>query len=364
MKRFVCTAAVVLLTAWTAAAQSRLETLKEAYKDYFTIGVAVEMGDLLATDKALQIKQMYNGLSAENDMKPISLQPREGVWRWSNADNIARFAAMNGMPLRGHCLIWYKQVGEWMFYDDKGKLVSKEVLYERMRTHIHTVMKRYKGRVYAWDVVNEAITIDPEAEDPYRPSLFYEIAGEEYIRKAFEFAREADPDALLFYNDFNEFMPYKRDHIYNMVKKMKADGVPIDGIGMQGHYNIAHPTEDEFRKALELFSSVVDHIHITEMDVRVNAGLGGGLVAEEDTRGLTGVTELTPEIAGRQADQYEMLFRVMREYKDVIGNVTFWNTDDKETWLDRRAGAEGRTFPLLFDDDRQPKPAYYRVIDF
>ncbi len=351
--------AVAALTAFGGNAQSQIKTLQEAYKDHFSIGVAISMGSIISTDHALQIKQMYNSITAENDFKPIITQPQEGVWNWSNADNIARFATSNNIPLRGHCLIWHGQTGRWMFYDDRGRLVKKEVLFERMRTHIHTVMNRYKGRIYAWDVVNEAIADAEDAENPYRQSLYYQICGsDEFIRKAFEFAREADPDALLFYNDYNESVPHKRDRIYNMVKEMKAAGVPIDGIGMQGHYNIYEPSEADFRAAVELYSTVVDHIHITELDVRVNREMGGQL------EGGAGAQALTPELEARQVAQYDMLFRVMRENSAKIDNVTFWNTDDANTWLDGRRGSSLRNYPLLFDDNLQPKKAYYKIIDF
>lgn len=352
--------AMIALSSWSASAQSQILTLQEAYKDYFSIGVAINMGNIISTDHALQIKQMYNSITAENDMKPASTQPHEGIWTWSNADNIARFARQNNIPLRGHCLIWHSQTGDWMFRDDRGRLVKKEVLFERMRTHIHTIMNRYKGQIYAWDVVNEAITDDANAAHPYRESLYYQICGsDEFIRKAFEYAREADPNALLFYNDYNETNPAKRDRIYNMVKEMKAAGVPIDGIGMQGHYNVNSPKEDEFRAAIELYATVVDHIHVTELDVRTNQGTGGQLQA---TGG--GSSVLTPEADRAQVAQYEMLFRVMRDHKDVVKNVTFWNTDDRDTWLDRRAGSRGRAFPMLFDENLQPKSSYYRVISF
>jgi GH35 family endo-1,4-beta-xylanase len=358
MKKLTLVTAAALIVIG-ASAQSPLKTLQEAYKDYFTIGVAINMGNIISTDHALQIKQMYNSITAENDMKPIITQPQEGVWVWANADNIARFATSNGIALRGHTLIWHGQTGRWMFYDDKGKLVKKEVLFERMRAHIHAVVGRYKGRVYAWDVVNEAIADDANAENPYRQSLYYQICGsDEFIRKAFEYAREADPDALLFYNDYNESVPHKRDRIYNMVKEMKAAGVPIDGIGMQAHYNIYEPSEADFRAAIELYSTVVDHIHLTELDVRVNRDMGGQL------EGSQGRSELTPELEARQVAQYDMLFRVLREHKDVIDNVTFWNTDDANTWLDGRRGSQLRNFPLLFDDNLKPKKAYYKVIDF
>ena len=243
-------------------------------------------------------------------MKPQPTEPVEGQWNWENADKIANFARANKIGLRGHCLVWHAQTPDWMFHDEKGNLVSKEVLFERMRKHIHTIVNRYKDVVYAWDVVNEAMTDDPKAEVPYRQSLYYKIAGDEFIKKAFEYAHEADPKALLFYNDYNETNPAKRDRIYNMVKSMKAEGIPISGIGMQGHYNTLSPTEDEFRKAIELYSQVVDNIHITELDVRINTReQGGQLSVNQDNRTL----ELTPEADEAQVAQYDMLFRVLRE---------------------------------------------------
>jgi GH35 family endo-1,4-beta-xylanase len=131
--------------------------------------------------------------------------------------------------------------------------------------------------VYCWDVVNEAMTDDPNAEDPYRQSAMYKLCGDEFIAKAFQFAHEADPNALLLYNDYNECDPVKSKRIFNMVKKMKDAGVPIDGIGMQGHYNIYGPTEQDVDNALKLYKQIVKHIHVTELDIRVNAEMGGQL---------------------------------------------------------------------------------------
>ncbi len=355
MKKLIYLFAIVM-TACTA----KEKTLQEAYKDYFTVGVAVSQRSITDSATVQLIKQQFNSLTAENDMKPQVTHPEENRWNWRNADAIANFARENNIALRGHTLIWHGQTGRWMFYDDNGELVSKEVLFQRMRTHIHTVVGRYKGQIYAWDVVNEAMTDDANAEIPYRTrSPYWEICGsDEFIRKAFEYAREADPDALLFYNDYNETVPHKRERIYNMVKEMKAAGVPIDGIGMQGHYNINSPTEDEFRTALARYSEVVDHIHVTELDVRVNAGMGGQMQGEE------GQSVLTPELNAKQVAQYGMLFRVLREYNDKVDNVTFWNTDDAHTWLDGRQGSSRRSFPLLFDDNLKPKDSYYEVVNF
>lgn len=336
-------------------------SLKDAYADYFSIGCALNMANLNSPVQTNLIKSQFGSITAENDMKPQPTQPAEGQWNWENADKIADFARANKIGLRGHCLVWHSQTADWMFKDEKGEQVSKEVLFRRMRQHIHTIVNRYKDVVYAWDVVNEAITDDPKAEIPYRQSAFYKIAGDEFIKKAFEYAHEADPKALLFYNDYNETNPAKRDRIYHMVKSMKAEGIPIHGIGMQGHYNSLSPTEDEFRAALELYSKVVDNIHVTELDVRINTGeQGGQLRVRQDARRQ----ELTAEAEAAQVAQYDMLFRVLREHKDVVSNVTFWNVYDGDSWLDRRHGNRQRNYPLLFDDNLQQKEAYRKVVSF
>lgn len=345
----------------TSANDIVVNNLKDAYADYFTVGCAINMANLNSPQQMALITSNFNSITAENDMKPQPTEPVEGQWNWESADKIANFARANKIGLRGHCLVWHAQTPDWMFHDEKGNLVSKEVLFERMRKHIHTIVNRYKDVVYAWDVVNEAMTDDPKAEVPYRQSLYYKIAEDEFIKKAFEYAHEADPKALLFYNDYNETNPAKRDRIYNMVKSMKAEGIPISGIGMQGHYNTLSPTEDEFRKAIELYSQVVDNIHITELDVRINTReQGGQLSVNQDNRTL----ELTPEADEAQVAQYDMLFRVMREYKNVVSNVTFWNVYDGDSWLDRRRGNRQRNYPLLFDENLLPKSSYYKVLNF
>ena len=205
--------------------------LKDAYKDYFTIGVALNQRNISDdAQKALTIKQ-FNSVTAENDWKPGEIHPKEGVWNFERADKIANFCRQNGIKMRGHCLCWHSQFADWMFTDKNGKEVSKEVFYERLREHIHTVVNRYKDVVYAWDVVNEAMADDGGAPrwgrrggqepSPYRQSRHFQLCGDEFIAKAFQFAREADPNVLLFYNDYSCVDEGKRERIYNMVKKMK-----------------------------------------------------------------------------------------------------------------------------------------------
>ena len=213
------------------ATNSQAQGLKDAYRDYFTIGVAVNKTNVSNPEQQALIRQEFNSITAENDMKPVSVHPAEGVWHWEGADSIANFCRQNGIRLRGHCLCWHSQFSDWMFTDKKGRPVKKEVFYQRLREHIHAVVNRYKDVVYCWDVVNEAIADNvlswPGHEgNPYRESRHWQLCGDEFIAKAFEFAREADPDALLFYNDYNAADPGKRDRIYNMVKKMKEAGVP------------------------------------------------------------------------------------------------------------------------------------------
>lgn len=332
--------------------------LKDAYKDYFTVGVAVNQRNVSDEAQMAIIKKQYNSVTAENDWKPGMIHPKEGVWNFERADKIANFCRENGIKMRGHCLCWHSQFADWMFVDKKGKPVKKEVFYERLREHIHTVVNRYKDVVYAWDVVNEAIADGGsprhgQEPNPYRQSRHYQLCGDEFIAKAFEFAREADPDALLFYNDYSTVDPGKRERIYEMVKKMKEAGVPIDGIGMQGHYNIYFPDEELLDKAITRFSEIVRHIHITELDLRTNTESGGQLAfSRGEAKPLAGYMQTLQE------DQYARIFKVLRRHKDVIDNVTFWNLSDKDSWL----GVNNH--PLPFDENYKAKRSLRIIRDF
>ena len=278
---------------------------KDTYKDYFTIGVAVNMRNITTPEQVELIKKNFNSITAENDMKPGSVHPRPGVWNWTNADKIADFCRQNGIKLRGHCLCWHSQFCDWMFTDAKGNPVTKEVFYARLKDHIQTVMKRYSDIIYAWDVVNEAMS--DGGPNPYRQSKLYQLCGDEFIAKAFQFAREADPKAILFYNDYNECDPRKSRNIYEMVLRMRSNGVPIDGIGMQGHYNIFGPTVKELEDALSLYAPLVEHIHVTELDVRINREMGGQLQFSREG------AEVSDSVQALHAQQYERLFQTFRK---------------------------------------------------
>ena len=322
--------------------------LKDFFRSDFLMGVSLSGRNVRVEAEQDLIRRHFNSVTCENAMKPASLHPAPGVWHWDEADRIANFCRENGIKMRGHCLVWHNQFSEWMFYDEMGNFVSKDVFYERLREHILTVVSRYKDVVYAWDVVNEAMA--DGGPNPYRESKLYQLCGDEFIAKAFLFAREADPKAVLFYNDYNETNPRKSRHIYEMVLRMRSAGVPIDGIGMQGHYNIFAPSVQELEDALALYTPLVEHIHITELDVRASEEMGGQL--QFDREGIA----MTDTIQALHARQYERLFRTFKKYSDKIDSVTFWNLHDGCSWLGEK------NHPLLFDKALQPKPAYYRIV--
>lgn len=365
MKRTFLSVLFSLFLAGTAFAQfgrsadNGPASLKDAYNGYFTIGVAVNQRNISDPTQIELIKKQFNSITAENDMKSGELHPSEGVWKWDRADKVANFCRQNGIKLRGHCLVWHSQFCDWMLNDKNGKPVKKEVFYARLRDHIHTVVNRYKDIVYAWDVVNEAMSdgggrgFGGKEPNPYRQSQLYNFCGDEFIAKAFEYAHEADPNAILFYNDYNAATPAKRDRIYNMVKKMQDAGVPITGIGMQGHYNIYGPSEEDVDAALTKYSELVKHIHITELDIRCNQEMGGQLQFSRGERSV-----MPGYISTLQEDQYARIFRVFRKHKDVIDNVTLWNLCDADSWL----GVNNH--PLPFDENLKPKKAYYAIKNF
>ena len=359
--KFSLCALALTMGANTGFAQSGETGLKDAYKDYFSIGVAVNMRNISNPEQIAIIKKDFNSITAENDMKPQPTEPAYGQFNWENADKIANFCRSNGIKLRGHCLMWHAQIGEWMYKDEKGDLVSKEKLFQNMKHHITAIVERYKDVIYAWDVVNEAISDGGwqggrrgmgEHPSPYRNSPLYQIAGDEFIKKAFIYAREADPNVLLFYNDYNAADLGKRDRIYNMVKSMKEEGVPIDGIGMQGHYNVYGPSMEDVDAALTKYSTIVKHIHITELDIRANQEMGGQLNFSRDGGNISQVVKTLQE------DQYARLFKVLRKHKDVVDNVTFWNLSDRDSWL----GA--RNYPLPYDENYKAKRVYSIIKDF
>ena len=331
--------------------------LKDYYKDYFPVGVAVSP-QALETDEAGLVLREFNSLTPENAMKMAAIHPAEDRYYWREADSIVAFAVRHGLKVRGHTLCWHNQAPDWLWKDAKGDTVSKAVLLQRLKAHITTVVKRYKGKVYAWDVVNEAIS--DKADEYLRPSPWLRIAGEEYIAKAFQWAHEADPDALLFYNDYNEINLVKRKKILRLITGLKQAGIPIHGVGLQAHWAITEPTRPQLDSTLAAFVRSGLQVQITELDLSVYPKEH----TSRERRPEDAAAVYSAELEARQAAQYQMCFELFRKYRQHISGVTFWNISDRYSWLDYFPVKNRKDYPLLFDKDLQPKRAYRAVTSF
>ena len=356
MKKIITSCCTLFILLSTAQGQNS-KGLKDHYKDYFRIGVAVSP-QALKTGEAGLILEQFNSLTPENAMKMGPIHPRENEWYWNDADSIVAFAQRNHLKVRGHTLCWHQQTPGWLFVDAEGKDVSKEVLLQRLKEHITTLVSRYKGKIYAWDVVNEAISDKPG--EYFRPSPWYRICGEEFVAKAFEYAHAADPDALLFYNDYNEIDAVKREKIFRLVQSLQNAGVPIHGLGMQGHWAVNEPSEPQLEATIQRFSQLNLNLQVTELDISVYP-------KEHNARERRPEDSKDSFDAVREAQQmavYEMCFRLFRKYKKQLSSVTFWNISDRHSWLDDFPVRGRKDYPLLFDQRLHPKKAFYKVVEF
>lgn len=362
-------AGFMLLSSGSLTAQQATErlALKAAFADKFAIGTALNLKQIYEKDSKAKplIESQFNTITAENCMKAMYLQPREGEFNFKDADRFVEYGEKHGMRLIGHTLIWHSQAPSWFFKDKDGKEVSKEVLIERMRKHIHTVLSRYKGRIKGWDVVNEAILDNGE----WRQSKFYQIIGEDFVRLAFQFAHEADPDAELYYNDYSMFLEGRRKGVVSMVRKLQEKGVKIDGIGMQGHLNIDYPALSDFENSLLAFSALGVKVMITEMEISVLPAPKQTRGAEVSTR-FTYNKQLDPYAKGLPKDKelllgqrYKDFFALFLKHRDKIDRVTVWGVTDGDSWKNNWP-VPGRTdYPLLFDRNYRPKSFVADIID-
>ncbi|SHN33481.1 endo-1,4-beta-xylanase [Chitinophaga sp. CF418] len=331
--------------------------LKDYYQSFFPIGVSVSPR-VLKGEEAQLITSQFNSVTPENDMKMGVIHPRENEYNFRGADSIVAFALRNKMKIRGHTLCWHNQVPGWIFKDEKGDTVSKEVLLKRLKDHITTVVTRYKGKVYAWDVVNEVIS--DKKEEFYRNSAWLRICGPEFIEKAFTWAHEADPQAVLFYNDYNEINPAKRAKIIQMVKNLRAKGVPVQAIGLQAHWAVNEPSEDQLEETFADFAALQLPLQVTELDISVYP-------KEHEARerkASDADTSYSSEKENNQAEQYRRCFAIFRKYKTSLTGVTFWNLSDRHSWLDNFPVHGRKDYPLLFDRNFQPKKAFKEVVSF
>lgn len=363
---FIAMLLTVALTSCNSTVTEQTPTLKDAYQGMFVIGTALNKGHNYGSDTLgiNLIKQHFNSIVAENCMKSMHIQPTEGVFFFDEADKFVEFGEANNMNIIGHTLIWHSQAPDWFFVDEDGADVTREVMIERMRNHIHTVVGRYKGRVDGWDVVNEAFMDDGS----WRNTKFYEIIGEEYIKLAFQFANEADPDAELYYNDYAMSAEGKRNGVVELVKQLQAAGVRVDGIGMQGHMGMDYPDISEFEKSIKAFAALDVNVMITEMDITLLPFPGDetaevSLSAEYQEKMNPYAAGLPDNINAAWEQRYIDYFQLFLNYSDNISRVTLWGLTDADTWRNNWP-IEGRTdYPLLFGRDYQAKPVVEKLIE-
>jgi endo-1,4-beta-xylanase len=332
-----------------------IPALKEVFADHFIMGASVSPVNIKSEEGSILLRH-FNSMTTENVMKMGPIHPEENRYDWSGADSIMAFARRNGIRFRGHTLVWHKQAPEWMFRESDGSIVTREHLLQRLKAHIFTVAGRYKGQVYAWDVVNEAISDDPALF--YTKTPFSTIIGEEFIELAFRWAHEADPNALLFYNDYKETDPVKRKKIIEMVTGLKKKGVPIHGIGMQGHWSIYQPSAEVLENTLSDYSRLGLVIHVTELDISI----WPGEPERREKRPSDADDRLTDTRDRMQQEQYRMIFDKFRKYSTYIDAVTFWNITDRHSWLDEWPVRGRKDHPLLFDENLQPKASFWQVV--
>ncbi len=373
-------------------------TLKSAYKKCFLIGVAINR--TIATGAAVPadnvnrrqeqvdkdtalVKEQFNQISPENDLKWALIHPREGSdgYNFGPADAYVNFGLSNHMYIVGHTLVWHGQTPRWVFQginmpteetnapsaalsattnagrsvrgDSNGPRASREELLQRMHDHIATVVGRYKGKVKVWDVVNEAVA--DNGTNILRNSLWMQIIGPDFIAKAFEYAHEADPDAILRYNDYGLENPGKRHKLIALIKSLQAQRVPVMAIGTQTHVSVSSPGFDVEDQALTELETLGLPIHVTELDVNGAQGGQRNSGADIANNASTTLGGLVDDANKRLADEYASLFKAFLKHKNSVKVVTFWGVNDGVSWR-----ANGR--PLLFDANDQPKPAFDAVI--
>lgn len=337
--------------------QDDIPALRDSLDSAFSIGAAVspELLDASNPHRKLILKH-FDAMVAGNAMKPESLEPKEGSFAFASADKIADFASRTGMLLRGHTLVWHNQTPAWFFADpaDPAKSAAKEVLLAREKAYIQAVVGHYKGQVKSWDVVNEVLSDSSGLRSGKEGSKWFEIAGADYIEKAFVWAHEADPDAELVINDYNlESSAAKREAMYTLVKGLKAKKIPVSAIGIQMHISVGAPSIAEIRTTIERFASLGVKVLVTELDVSIYESSSDAY------------KEAGPAVLAAQAKRYADLFALFKEEaaKKRLDTVILWGCADDDSWLDDFPVRGRKNAPLLFDRDLQAKPAYWAIVD-
>lgn len=341
--------------------------LKDAIGKYALIGAAVNQwqSDGQVPEATKVLKEHFNCAVAENCMKSETLAPAEGMFDFRVADKFVKYCEQNNLKIIGHCLVWHSQAPDWWFTAGyNASPASKELLRERMVKHIKTVVGHFKGQVHGWDVVNEAI----EDDGSFRKSPFFNLMGEEFIEIAFRAAHEADPDAELYYNDYSMAGQAKREAVCRLVKKLKAKGLRIDGVGMQSHNGLDYPNLAEYEKSIDAFAACGVKVMITELDVNVLPNpqqFGGADVAQnfEYQQKLNPYTNGLPAEKQRElAARWLSLFKIYYKHRSQISRINLWGISDGGSWLNGWPIAGRTNYPLLFDRQYQPKPIVKEII--
>ncbi len=360
---FLAVASLALAAIATAQDQP---SLKDTFKNDFLIGAAVNESQVLgrnATEDAL-IKAQFNTITPENALKWERVHPELNRYDFSKSDAYVKFGQQNGMYIVGHTLVWHNQTPKWVFVDKKGKPLTRAALLKRLRDHIHKVVGRYKGQIQSWDVVNEVL----DEDGTLRQTPWLKIIGEDYIAKAFQYAHEADPKAQLIYNDYSLENEPKRLGAVKLIEKLKAEGVPITGVGLQDHVHLDWPSPEQLDATITAFSKLGMKVMLTEFDIDVLPQALQGQTAEvtahaEAQAKLNPYRDGLPDSVQQElAKRYGELFSVLVKHRGEVNRVTFWGVTDRNSWLNNWP-VRGRTnYPLLFDREGKPKLAFGAVI--
>jgi endo-1,4-beta-xylanase len=345
-------AAAVIATAHMTARQE--VALKDLMPAGTVIGVAINQRQSDGVDTAAVdiITKQFNQITPENLLKFQLVHPAADRYAFEAQDRYVQFGLDRKMQVVGHNLVWHNQTPAWVFQGAGGAPADRDTLLARMRDHIRTVVGRYRGKIHGWDVVNEAI----DEDGSFRKSPWHEGIGDDYVAKAFEFAHEADPDAELYYNDYNLEKPAKRAGVIRLVKDLQARKLRVDGIGNQAHWRLETPTIEEIEDALADLHGTGLKVMYTELDVNLLPPAG----RDADPAVANPYADGLPDEKQQQlARRYSEIFGLILKHRDWVSRVTFWGLSDADSWLNR-----GRmNYPLLWDRQRRPKPAFQAVVD-
>ena len=343
-------------------------SLKEIFLDDFMIGVALNKSQIRQSkikEKDL-IKKEFSSITAENIMKWEEIHPRPNKYQFKLTDKLIDIANKNQQYIIGHALVWHNQIPNWVTRNKNGNLNTEEILFKNIENHISNVGGRYRGKVYGWDVVNEAFNDD----GTFRDSDFFKISGEEYIYKSFEIASKNDPGAELYYNDYSLYKKKKIDAVIELTKRIKSRGLRIDGIGLQAHWGLDYPTIEEVERSILKISNAGLKVHFSELDIDVlpnlweieGADLSDNFKSNKELNPY--IKNLPDSISNLLSNRYEEIFKLFYKHRDKIERVTFWGLSDKYSWKNDWP-AKGRTnYPLLFDRNLSPKKAYRSVVNW